>query len=90
MNSKNILRFVPLTAAAFLAVGCSGSSGGGTGTLSLELTDGPIEGATAVVVAFSGIELKPANGAPLEPITMNSDSCDTLGCGNGNVFDQYS
>ena len=67
---------LPLISAAVLASGCSSSSGG-NGTLNLGLTDGPIELATAVVIAFNGVELKPANGAPLDPIAMDENSCDT-------------
>jgi hypothetical protein len=62
--------------AAFLAYGCSSSSGDGTGTLNIGLTDGPVESAEAVVVAFTGVELKPASGNPLDPIPMNADTCD--------------
>ena len=77
MKSKTIYRLSLMSAAAILAAGCSGSSGGGNGTLNLGLTDGPVEGATAVVIAFTGVELKPANGAPLDPIAMDENSCDT-------------
>ena len=33
--------------------------------------------ATAVVVAFTGVELKPTIGAPLDTIPMDASSCDT-------------
>ncbi len=42
--------------------GCSGD-GPGIGKLSLAVTDAPVDGATAVVVQFTGVEIKPANAA---------------------------
>lgn len=35
-----------------------------TGTMTLAVTDAPVDNATAVVVQFTGVELKPASGAP--------------------------
>lgn len=59
-------------------------------SLTLSLTDAPITGATAVVIQFTGVELKPVNG---EPITFQfsdnesssaagEDLCPTLVDGN--------
>jgi hypothetical protein len=48
------------TAASLLLTACGGgggSSSSSTGTLSLGLTDGPVEGAQAVVVAFTSVEV---------------------------------
>ena len=59
-------RVVWVTALAALA-GCSGGSSDGTqsktGTLRLGITDAPVDQADAVVVQFTGVELKPAGGA---------------------------
>ena len=44
------------------ACGGGGGGGGGTGTLTLSITDAPIDDAAAVVVEFTGVELKPAGG----------------------------
>jgi hypothetical protein len=57
-----------VTAAAIAALaGCGGSGSDGmqskTGTLRLGLTDAPVDQADAVVVQFTGVELKPSNGA---------------------------
>jgi hypothetical protein len=41
--------------------GCDDDSG--TGKLSLAITDAPVDGATAVVVQFTGVEVKPAEGS---------------------------
>jgi len=45
---------------------CGGGSGNqaGTGNLTIGLTDGPVEDAYSVVVEFTGIEIKPADGPP--------------------------
>ena len=40
--------------------GCNSGSSTGSGTLSLAITDTPVDGATSVVVAFTGVEVKPA------------------------------
>jgi hypothetical protein len=42
--------------------GGDGSDGAGTGTLSLQITDGPVETADHVYVQFSGLELHAADG----------------------------
>ena len=60
------------TSTLLVACGGSGGSGGGsdssTGVLSLGITDGPVEGATSVVVAFSSVEL---HGAENKVITFD-------------------
>jgi hypothetical protein len=62
------------TSAALLfgaLVSCGGSSGPSSGTLNVNLTDAPVDGASAVVVAFTGIDLQGADGA-LTSITFPS------------------
>lgn len=54
-----------LAAVALTACGGSGTSSGDTGRLSLYVTDAPVDDASAVVVAFTGVELKPADGEPI-------------------------
>jgi hypothetical protein len=53
--------FVSAVALLSLA-GCS-DDGAGTGKLSLAITDAPVDGATAVVVQFTGVEVKPEGGS---------------------------
>jgi hypothetical protein len=54
---------VACAAAAALTVGCSGGGNdSGTGTLSVGITDAPVDFASSVVVTFSGVELKPHGG----------------------------
>jgi hypothetical protein len=63
------MNHVPFKAAAlgaavlFALAGCGGGGGGGggsgeTGTLDMSITDAPIDGAEAVFVTFTGIELR--------------------------------
>jgi hypothetical protein len=53
-------------AAALALAGCSSGGDGGdsarTGTLKLGITDAPVDAADAVVVQFTGVELKPVSG----------------------------
>lgn len=50
-------------APALLALGGCWDDGASFGQLSLAITDAPVDGATAVVVQFTGVEVKPADGA---------------------------
>jgi Domain of unknown function (DUF4382) len=45
-------------------IGCGGSGSDGTGTLTLGVTDAPIDDATSVVVQFSGVAFKREGAAP--------------------------
>jgi hypothetical protein len=62
---------------AALLVGCGGgdSASSTTGRLSLAITDAPVDDATAVVVKFTAIELKPEAG---EAFTINLDPAPSL------------
>lgn len=56
-----------VTAAVALLAACGGGGDGDksqTGTLKLGITDAPVDYAESVVIQFSGVELKPVNGAP--------------------------
>ena len=46
--------------------GCGGGGGAGSGQLNLSITDAPVDGASAVVVTFTGVEIQPANGSRLD------------------------
>jgi hypothetical protein len=63
---------------AALLIGCGGggaSSAPSTGRLSLGITDAPVDDATAVVVKFTAIELKPESG---EAFTISLDPAPSL------------
>ena len=61
-------KFALTCAAAAALAACGGGGGDGskatTGTLKLGITDAPVDVAEAVVVRFTGVELKPVNAAP--------------------------
>ena len=75
-----------LVSGSLLLVGCGGSSNeqvgefstGQMGEFSLNVTDAPVDGATAVVVEFSGVTLKPAGGSAIEFIFDVPKSIDLL------------
>jgi hypothetical protein len=72
------------TLVALAACGGDGGSGERTGTLKLGITDAPVDVAEAVVVQFSGVELKPSNG---EPFTV--EFVDANGQPTSKVVDLY-
>ena len=53
---------------SFLITSCGGGDGsaGGSGKLNLNITDAPIDGAYEVVVSFSGLTIKPAEGPAID------------------------
>lgn len=68
--------------------GGSGGDGAGTGTLSLQITDGPVEDAEHVYIQFSGLQLQSADGPrttlyycqdPANPAltVVSEDACTT-------------
>jgi len=85
------LKIGALGALGMLA-GCSGGGGGddgGTGTISLAIMDAPVHDATAVVVTFTGVSLKPQGDGPaidinfqqpkqLDLLTLTADNAATL------------
>lgn len=64
-SSKVFPRVLVVATSAALLAACSGSDGGGgqTGFLSVGITDAPVDMAEAVVVQFTGVELKPRGGS---------------------------
>lgn len=61
MKRMNILGMTAVAASLAIA-GCGSDDDGGTGTMSLDVTDAPVDNATAVTVEFTGVEVKPAEG----------------------------
>jgi len=51
-----------LAGGIFALAACNGSSSNGTGSLSLGVTDTPVDGAQSVVVAFTGVTLQGPDG----------------------------
>jgi hypothetical protein len=69
------------TLAAALLAACGGGGGGAqprTGLLSLGITDAPVDVADAVVVQFTGVELKPKSGPAFSIDFAEPKSIDLL------------
>src|SRR5512139_2796698 len=82
--------FPTLAAAVAIAMlsGCGGgedSSGVNTSTLSINITDAPVAPVTKVWVQFTGIEIKPLNGAPQTFSFSPAKGYDLLTLQNGNA-----
>lgn len=79
MNLKTKLLYPALSIAALAALTACGGGGGGssgaTGTLDLKITDAPVDAAKAVVVEFTGVALKRADG---EEIVITFDAPRTI------------
>lgn len=80
-------RLISLIAMAALGVtaGCGGgsgsttaSTGGSTGSFSLNITDGPVDAAAKVVVEFTGVSIKPADGEAVEFLFDEAKQIDLL------------
>jgi Domain of unknown function (DUF4382) len=76
---------VALAALEILAA-CGGSGSASTGTLNLSVADSAIDGASHVVVAFSGVELQPRGGGKSITFSFGSPKqIDLLALQNGNA-----
>lgn len=85
-----ILRHTVGLAAATLVLALGGCSNDdpATGQLTLAVTDAPVDDATAVVVAFTGVEVKPAEGEAwqfdfdqarsIDLLALSGDASETL------------
>lgn len=85
---------LPLTASACLSLlaACGGgsSSASGTGSLTLQITDSPVDSAQAVVVKFTGVELKPVGGPSFSVDFTTRKSIDLLALQGGKVTDLFA
>ena len=86
-------RFLGLVAATALGVvACGGGSGsGGTGNMSLAVGDAPVDGAQAVVVMFTGIELTANCGSPVDIMFSQPKTIDLItqsGTASAVLFNQ--
>jgi hypothetical protein len=66
----------------FFLIACDGSSNS-TGSLSLNVTDAPVDGATEVIVKFDAIELNPVQGENVTITFEEPQSIDLLALQNG-------
>jgi hypothetical protein len=63
MNKLSKILPPVILAGSLILSACGGDSSSGTGSLNLNITDGPVPDASQVVVAFSGVSIKPVNGS---------------------------
>jgi hypothetical protein len=81
----SILCLSLVAASAFLLTGCGGgdSDGSDMGKVTIGITDAPVDDATAVVVKFTAIELKPESGDPITIELNPAPSVDLLALAGG-------
>ena len=81
-----------LTAVVTLGlVGCGGGNSSDMGQMKLAVADAPVDGAQAVVVKFTGIELTANSGSPVDITFDSPKSIDLLnqsGTASAVLFDQ--
>src|SRR5215475_5965750 len=81
-----------LAATALVLSACGGNSAGtGSGQVRLSVADAPVDGAQAVVVKFTGVELTGDGGNPVQITFSQPKSIDLLnqsGTASAVLFDQ--
>lgn len=84
--------FLGLAAATtFGLAACGGGSNGGTSQMTLAVGDAPVDGAQAVVVKFTGVELVPNSGNPVDVTFASPKIIDLLnqsGTASAVLFNQ--
>jgi len=92
MCPRLCLKVVGLLACTALGVGaCGGGGAVDTGQMKLAVADAPVDGAQAVVVKFTGIELTADSGNPVQITFPQPKSIDLLnqsGTASAVLFDQ--
>jgi Domain of unknown function (DUF4382) len=92
----NDSRRTSMLVAALLGIGgaltgCGGSSNSSMGQMSLAVADAPVDGAQAVVVKFTGVELTGTDGSPMTVTWAQPKTIDLLnqsGTASAVLFDQ--
>src|SRR5262245_22348665 len=74
MSTPRFLKTCALAAMCAALAAC-GDDGGSTGQITVAVTDSPVDYAEAVVVQFTGVELKPSGG---EVITRDFTTPKTI------------
>lgn len=77
---------VPLLLVLSACGGGGGDDGGTTGSLKVSVGDAPVDDASAVVVKFSGIEIKPSGSDPVSFDFDEDQSVDLLDTVGGEAF----
>jgi len=92
VSHQNRLRgLAALLAATALGLAACGGGSGDTGQMSLSVADAPVDGAEAVVVKFTGVELTADSGSPVDITFTAPKTIDLLnqsGTASAVLFDQ--
>jgi hypothetical protein len=90
-HQTRLLGLVALFATTALGLAACGGSGGDMGQMKLAVADAPVDGAEAVVVKFTGVELTADSGSPVDITFTAPKSIDLLnqsGTASSVLFDQ--
>ncbi|GAC1458933.1 MAG: DUF4382 domain-containing protein [Steroidobacteraceae bacterium] len=90
MSIQQRALFAVVTASALALAACGGGSGG-TGQMQLAVGDAPVDGAEAVVVKFTGVELTADGGNPVDITFAQPKTIDLLsqsGTASAVLFNQ--
>ena len=83
MSTTPFLKIVWLAVACSALAACNSDDDGSTGRISVAITDAPVDFADAVVVQFTGVELKPKEGAAFSRDFTAPKTLDLLAFQNG-------
>jgi len=83
MSTTPFLKIVWLAVACSALAACNSDDDGSTGQMSVAITDAPVDFADAVVVQFTGVELKPKEGAAFSRDFTAPKTLDLLAFQNG-------
>jgi hypothetical protein len=90
-RQTRLLGLAPLLATTALGLVACGGSSGDMGQMQLSVADAPVDGAQAVVVKFTGVELTANSGSPVDITFTAPKSIDLLnqsGTASAVLFDQ--
>jgi len=83
MSTTPFIKTCWLAVACSALAACNSDDDGSTGRISVAVTDSPVDYAEAVVVQFTGVELKPKEGAAISRDFVTPKTLDLLALQNG-------
>jgi len=89
-NVSRLLWPATIAACGLIAACAGGGANNSSGSMTLSLTDAPVDGLTSVNVVFTGVELKPTNGAPFSVDFASPRSIDLLALQGGKVTNLFA
>jgi hypothetical protein len=91
LHTRSLTLPVLVAGAALLSLAACGGDGGGTGQVKMSVGDAPVDGAQAVVVKFTGVELTGNSGNPVTITFTQPKTIDLLnesGTASAVLFNQ--